>query len=314
MLRRSEVLAIAGLISHLPANARCGEATRYAGPDECRLPPAQWLGHLTRGRPGAAGRFAAEYHSPGRQPARLGRHQRLQRRTSFRWSISTEKTVVDQQTIRRAGSASPFAIGEEDLVVGRRRQQRCTFELDGTKLTRRDEPEGSGEVVGRTRVTGTFAAGLRSIRNASFSTRSTSTPARSRPSISRPAKSEDGRGRSRPYDVVHVAATAAAVRLGLGRPHGAGDRPGRSADRCQDRRRRASQPDRRSSQGRPAVRRLRVEQQRLGDRHPARHRHRDDRRRALFPRLPKGARPTPWPSQRTARRCTSPTPTTTAWP
>ena len=51
----------------------------------------------------------------------------------------------------------------------------------------------------------------------------------------------------------------------------------RPADRGQDRRRRAPEPDRRPPQGRPDLRRLRVEQQRLGDRHPTRHRDRDDR-------------------------------------
>ena len=35
---------------------------------------------------------------------------------------------------------------------------------------------------------------------------------------------------------------------------------------------------------------------------------------ALFPLAPEGARPTPWPSPPTARRSSSPTPTTTAWP
>ncbi len=51
--------------------------------------------------------------------------------------------------------------------------------------------------------------------------------------------------------------------------------------RRQDRRRRASQPDRRPSRGRPDLRRLRIEQQRVGDRHPARDRHRDDRHGAV---------------------------------
>ena len=50
------------------------------------------------------------------------------------------------------------------------------------------------------------------------------------------------------------------------------------------------------------------------DRHPARHRHRDDHHRAVPQAPPRGARPTPWPSRPTARRSTSPTPTTTAWP
>ena len=90
--------------------------------------------------------------------------------------------------------------------------------------------------------------------------------------------------------------------------------PGTLRTVAQDRRRRASQPDRRSPQGRSALRRLRLEQLRVGDRHPARHRHRDDLARPCSRRRPKGARPTPWPSRPTARRSTSPTPTTTASP
>ena len=79
-------------------------------------------------------------------------------------------------------------------------------------------------------------------------------------------------------------------------------------------RRRAPEPDRPAPEGRPPVRRLRLEQQRRRDRHasaassPRRSRPPSSRRR------PRAARPTPWPSAPTARRSTSPTPTTTAWP
>ena len=52
--------------------------------------------------------------------------------------------------------------------------------------------------------------------------------------------------------------------------------PGELRTARADRRRRAPQPDRRPSQGRPDLRRLRVEQLRVGHRHPPRDRHRDD--------------------------------------
>ena len=58
-----------------------------------------------------------------------------------------------------------------------------------------------------------------------------------------------------------------------------------------DRRRRASQPDRRSPQGRPALRRLRVEQLRLGDRHQARRSSPRRSHTALFPQAPEGSTP-----------------------
>ena len=81
---------------------------------------------------------------------------------------------------------------------------------------------------------------------------------------------------TRPYDVALVAQRRTTIRLRLGRPRGARPRPGRPSHRRQDRRRRASQPDRRSSQGRSDLRRVRLEQLRLGDRHPAGDRHRND--------------------------------------
>ena len=66
--------------------------------------------------------------------------------------------------------------------------------------------------------------------------------------------------------------------------------------------------------GRPPLRRLRLEQQRLGHRHQARRSSPRRSARRCSRRRPRAARPTPWPSRPTARRSTSPTPTTTASP
>ena len=75
------------------------------------------------------------------------------------------------------------------------------------------------------------------------------------------------RSASRPYDVASPA-TASCSTSPTG-PAGPSwrSRPERPPRRRHDRRRRAPQPDRRPPRGRPDLRRLRVEQLRLGDRH-----------------------------------------------
>ena len=158
-------------------------------------------------------------------------------------------------------------------------------------------------------------AGSRSTRPPRSSTRSTSTPAPSPPSTprARPPSGPPTIG-GRPYDVA-VARNGSRLYVSdwAGRAVLAID-PADLRVVAQDRRRRAPQPDRRPPQGRPPLRRLRLEQQRRRDRHdqgvPSSRRSRP----ASSPGPPRGARPTPWPSAPTARRSTSPTPTTTASP
>ena len=97
-------------------------------------------------------------------------------------------------------------------------------------------------------------------------------------------------GRTRPYD---VAVARNGTQLFVSDWAGRGVRrpgPGGPADDRPDRRGRAPQPDRRPSPGRSDLRRLRVEQLRLGHRHPSRDRHRDDPHGPV-PRAPEGSTP-----------------------
>ena len=152
------------------------------------------------------------------------------------------------------------------------------FELDGPKLTRKaTEPKGEGRGSAlRGQEPLPQRAGPR-LQAQGRSTRSTSTPEPSRRSISRPRRSS-----SRPRPAAGPTTSSLARNGSLlyvsdwaGRAVRVVD-PDDLRDRRPDRRRRAPQPDRRPPQGRPALRRLRLEQQRLGHRHPARDRHRDD--------------------------------------
>ena len=191
----------------------------------------------------------------------------------------------------RAGSAWPSARGGPDLVVGRRRQCAARVStLADHRLTRDRRPEPP-QARARPASRAISAAGIaldprRKVLYSLDVDAGTITCARPR----RPEGDQVRAGRHAALRRRRRPERHSALRLRLGRPGRPRPRPGRPAHRRPDRRRRASQPDRRPPRGRPDLRRLRVEQLRLGHRHPARDRHRDDPHGPL-PRAPEGSTP-----------------------
>ena len=186
-----------------------------------------------------------------------------------------QKTIIDRREVPQSWfglAVSPEA--RSDLVVGRRGKHAARVPPGG-------RTSGRGEGIGG-RGRGTVGAiALHGGRCARPSSQGPLCPGRRRrPDLGRgpgdPRGTEVCRGRHASLRRRPGSQRRAALRLRLGRAGRARVRAAGTPHRLPDRRRRASQPDRRPPRGRSDLRRVRLERLRLGDRHPARDRHRDD--------------------------------------